>query len=58
MKYAKLFNNGILPDNVDPNQPITISTWWQAEAMIDWYLNAPPRHECGNIVQMGETGGN
>ncbi|BFZ06285.1 hypothetical protein BsWGS_09324 [Bradybaena similaris] len=39
----------------DPNDPKTITTWWQAAAMVDWYMNAPVRYACNKKVDMGNS---
>ncbi|CAG5126489.1 unnamed protein product [Candidula unifasciata] len=39
--------------SANPNNPSTITTWWQALAMIDWYMKAPVRYTCKNKKPMG-----
>ena len=48
-KYRKLFSGSPLDPRVDPNNPDTITTWWQAAAMIHFYLHDSqkfPRYTC------------
>ncbi|CAL1547638.1 unnamed protein product [Lymnaea stagnalis] len=52
--YAELFKgkDEDLQD-ADPNNPESIKTWWQAAAMIDWYINTPLRYKCKKKVAYG-----
>jgi len=33
-------------DDLDPNDPTKVTTWWQAAALISWYLTGELRHSC------------
>lgn len=40
VQYKKLFGDTATKVPLaDPNHEDTITTWWQAAAMIDWYIN-------------------
>ncbi|CAG5115690.1 unnamed protein product, partial [Candidula unifasciata] len=54
-KYKSLFKSPAeqLALEPDPNKPKTITTWWQAAAMIDWYFNTPLRYQCQQRVAVG-----
>ncbi|KAK0069662.1 methyltransferase-like protein 24, partial [Biomphalaria pfeifferi] len=52
--YTKMFgHNQMQTPAADPNSALTIRTWWQAAAMIDWYYNGPKRYECKQVKPMG-----
>ncbi|XP_059146513.1 uncharacterized protein LOC131934455 isoform X2 [Physella acuta] len=54
VQYKKLFGDTATKVPLaDPNHEDTITTWWQAAAMIDWYINSPLRHNCENKVAYG-----
>lgn len=54
-RYDELFNSEKATPQVtpDPNNPNTITTWWQAAAMMDWYMNSPIRYHCKHITTKG-----
>ncbi|XP_005107106.2 methyltransferase-like protein 24 [Aplysia californica] len=52
-RYNDLFNKNEKNLKVNPNDPSSIKTWWQAAAMIDWYINSPIRYRCKNRVAFG-----
>ncbi|KAK6990341.1 methyltransferase-like protein 24, partial [Biomphalaria glabrata] len=52
--YNKMFaQNQTQTPEADPNNVITIQTWWQAAAIIDWYYNGPKRYDCKQVKPMG-----
>ncbi|BFZ06268.1 hypothetical protein BsWGS_09307 [Bradybaena similaris] len=52
-EYQNLFTTDHLTMTADPNNPKTITTWWQAAAMIDWYINTPLRYRCRRKITVG-----
>ncbi|XP_013066312.2 uncharacterized protein LOC106054816 isoform X1 [Biomphalaria glabrata] len=52
-QYRDLFDARADLSNVDPNKNSTIVKWWQAAAMIDWYIHSPIRYKCENRVAVG-----
>ncbi|KAH9524381.1 Methyltransferase-like protein 24 [Bulinus truncatus] len=53
-QYAGLFDERMTGiSDVDPNNVTAIQNWWQAAAMIDWYINSPIRYTCKNKMTVG-----
>ncbi|KAH9500740.1 Methyltransferase-like protein 24 [Bulinus truncatus] len=58
--YLQSFHQSFGPNDpmkVNPNNISTVTLWWEAAAMIAWYMNPPQntakRHPCKNMVNFG-----
>ncbi|XP_059166223.1 uncharacterized protein LOC131948629 [Physella acuta] len=46
IQYNKILNNDSQPMTADPGNISSITEWWQAAAMINWYFNSSTRFQC------------
>ncbi|CAL1543457.1 unnamed protein product, partial [Lymnaea stagnalis] len=44
--YNRELNQNLQPIRADPDNITSITEWWQAAAMINWYLNSTLRFPC------------
>ncbi|CAL1537194.1 unnamed protein product [Lymnaea stagnalis] len=51
-KFYKAFG-GNLTFKANPGNPASITEWWEAAAMMGWYMNPTLRHSCKNLVNFG-----
>ncbi|GFN87945.1 methyltransferase-like protein 24 [Plakobranchus ocellatus] len=51
-KYKKMFDKNSTT-SVDPSQPSTVETWWQAAAIIDAYTRSDLRYACKAFQSFG-----
>lgn len=55
-KYKGLFDKDAKTLTADPNKPETITLWWHAVAMIDYFINTPLRYSCNKRQMRGNWG--
>ena len=55
-KHKDLFNKDGVTLTVDPNKPESITLWWHAWAMIDYFINTPLRYRCNKRQMKGNWG--
>ncbi|KAK3800454.1 hypothetical protein RRG08_004866 [Elysia crispata] len=53
-QYQKLFSDSPESEvSVDPSNASTVTSWWQAAALIEWYIEDKPRYKCKNLKNFG-----
>jgi len=50
--YGKRHKSNV-SDDLDPNDPTKVTTWWQAVAMVDWFFTGHLRQNCQNKTWFG-----
>ncbi|BFZ17473.1 hypothetical protein BsWGS_20512 [Bradybaena similaris] len=55
-KYNRYLNHNAQPMTADPNNTSSIRKWWQAAAMITWYLKSPRKYKCRHLRWYGNWG--